>query len=594
MLFLGFDLSTQQLKIVACDENLNFHSKYSINFDDFNDKYKHLHKGVVSNRATGEVITPVRLFVDAFQSLLDKMKLDGFPFDQVHGVSGSCQQHGTVYYNDQFNTLLNSIDSESNNWSRHLSPAFSFPYASNWQDRSTSKELEDFESALGSVADLCSRTGSKAHYRFSGPQMRRRARGNTANWTETSHISLISSFLDSLLVGFRRGIEHSEACGTNLFDIVANDWDDELLSLILMSNSKVDGVSMAQQQQASTKAREMLGSIVEATDSQPIATYLVERYGFDSKCRVWPITGDNLATIMALPLRKDDLLVSMGTSTTVLLLTEKYLPSRNYHLFQHPVEEGLYMGMLCYSNGALAREQIRDDVNNLYGTSGWDKFNELLDQQYAECTDKVGVYFPIGEIIPNAKPCKRRFQYKDGRLVELDSVPIEEETVLIIESQALSNRLRVSPMLSDTSTTSLTDQALRDLESIVGATVLSVDNVEYPCAEFVKRPRRVYYVGGSSQNEHILKVYSDILGAKEGGFRVEMSDACALGGCYRAVWGGLQSTGGSTTEFTDWINRQFDMANLEQIAQPGPEVDAKWVGNAGKVGVLSLVEELLD
>ena len=612
-LYLGFDLSTQQLKIVACQEDLSFHSKFTLTFDDHYKSQFNINKGVITNEETGEIVTPVAVFISAFQQLLDEMKEANFPFYRVKSISGSAQQHGTVYYTSSLEHLLQSLSPISDIWYNDLADAFSYPTASNWQDRSTSIELDAFHAALGSADELCHRTGSKAHFRFSGPQMRRRARIGGKQWQNTARMGLISGLVDTLLTGIPRGVEMGEACGTNLMDIQTGDWDDELLSLVILQNAKVDGVTMEQQQHAASRVKSMLGDVVKPNESASIAPYLIQRYGFSEDCQVWPITGDNLATIMALPLGRDDLLISMGTSTTVLLLTEKYAPSVNYHVFRHPVCDGVYMGMLCYCNGALAREQVRDAINEKYNTQaqGWDKFDEVLNEQYAKelstlnTAERVGIYFPLGEIIPNAKPSKRRWEYSSSKgLVELseDEVSIEEEAKLIIESQALSCRLRVCPMLSDPAseseaqTTNAETNGNLSLETIVGDTV-TVDNVPYPVTQFMKRPQSVYYVGGSSSNKSITRVFNDVLGAKCGGYGVEIGDACALGGCFRAIWG---STTMTTEEgYEAWIQRKFDTAsNLERIGEDVKrdeyQVKQRWAQFAGRVGVLSLAEKELE
>lgn len=593
-LFLGFDLSTQQLKIVVCKEDLSIWGKYSIEFDEFKDIYG-TDKGVLKNDQTGEVLTPIALFLDAIETLLDRMKLDNFPFENVKGINGSCQQHGTVYYTSEINRLLSTMGNGEVKWSQHLKNGFSFDLASNWQDRSTDKEVLAFEKALGSAQNLCQVTGSKAHYRFSGLQFRKRALEASANWENTSHLGLIASFLNTILCGQLVGVEHSEACGTNLFDLQRGDWDDELLSLALGKNSIVDGVSSSDQSRASQKAREMLGPVVNATSNKKIASYLVQKYGFSPSCTVWPITGDNLATIMSLPLAKDDLLVSMGTSTTVLLITEKYVPSVNYHMFRHPVCPDLYMGMLCYCNGALARENVRDKVNEHYqikasGAEAWDKFNELVDHQKCE---NVGIYFPLGEIIPNAKPCTKRFHYShSNKLKQLDDSIVDEDPVMIIESQSLSCRMRVSPMLSG-SETNTASEGVSALEEIVGEK-LAVDKVEYPMSEFMSRPQHVYYVGGTSQNPSIVKKFDQVLGPKKGGFRVEIGDACALGGCFRAVWGCTESYKENPLGFESWLGEKFNFAeNVEKIKRTD-NVSETWNDYTRKIGILSLVEKELD
>ena len=76
-----------------------------------------------------------------------------------------------------------------------------------------------------------------------------------------------------------------------------------------------------------------------------ISHYFVERYGLDRSCSISPSTGDNPATILALPLRPLDAIVSLGTSTTFLMSTPQYMPDPSVHFFNHPTTSGLYMFM---------------------------------------------------------------------------------------------------------------------------------------------------------------------------------------------------------------------------------------------------------
>ena len=52
-----------------------------------------------------------------------------------------------------------------------------------------------------------------------------------------------------------------------------------------------------------------------------VSPYYVDHYGFDPSCTVVASTGDNPSTILALPLRQNDAMVSLGTSTTFLMST---------------------------------------------------------------------------------------------------------------------------------------------------------------------------------------------------------------------------------------------------------------------------------
>ena len=251
--------------------------------------------------------------------------------------------------------------------------------------------------------------------------------------------------------------------------------------------------------------------------------FFVSRYGFDEACAIIPFTGDNPATIISLPLKENDAIVSLGTSTTFLMSTPHYRPDPSYHFMNHPTTSGLYMFMLCYKNGGLAREQIRDAVNDSQSQS-WETFNKLamstpvLNQQSQKDPASIGLYFPRPEIVPNVKAGIWRYRY-DMTSSTLQTVPAstgpnwdvpKSDVRAILESQFLSMRLRAKNLVS----TPTSNEALPP------------------------QPSRIYLVGGGSLNPAITQVCSDVLGGAEGVYRLDIGgNACALGAAYKAVWG---------------------------------------------------------
>lgn len=185
----------------------------------------------------------------------------------------------------------------------------------------------------------------------------------------------------------------------NLWDIEEGRWSQDLLQLAAGS----DGIF---------SLRSKLGAVREDGGGSmgPISTYFVRKYNFAADCGIAPFTGDNPATILSLPLRPLDAIVSLGTSTTFLMSTPKYLPDPAYHFFNHPTTAGLYMFMLCYKNGALAREKIRDALPPSPDDDPWTMFNAtalatpiLGKDMLLGNRVKLGLYFPLPEIVPNVK-----------------------------------------------------------------------------------------------------------------------------------------------------------------------------------------------
>ena len=307
----------------------------------------------------------------------------------------------------------------------------------------------------------------------------------------------------------------------NLWDIENKCWHEELLSLAAGASDTED-------------LRVKLGSVPHDSGASigTISPYFVRRYGFAPECEIAPSTGDNLSTILSLPLQASDAIVSLGTSTTFLMSTPEYRPHPSYHFMNHPTTPGLYMFMLCYKNGGLARENVRDALNAKHDapSRSWDLFNETATLIPPLCTSdsgdpaQMGLYFPRHEIVPNLPPGTWRCTYDTTTkaLRESDSGPPwklpEDDARAIIESQMLSLRLRSSQLVS----------AQKDATG----------------RHLPPQPRRIYLVGGGSVNPAIAKVCGDVLGGAEGVYRLDIGgNACALGAAYKAVWACERSEG---------------------------------------------------
>ena len=95
-LALGLDLSTQQLKIVALRDITNLSFSKVTNFESDFAHYKTT-KGVYNNEEQHEVYSPVEMWIEAVDVILQHMKEDKFPFDKVAIISGACQVSDTLF-----------------------------------------------------------------------------------------------------------------------------------------------------------------------------------------------------------------------------------------------------------------------------------------------------------------------------------------------------------------------------------------------------------------------------------------------------------------------------------------------------------------
>ncbi len=508
-----------------------------VDFDADLSKYG-IKKGVLTNPAEGEVFAPPAMWLDAINLVLDRLSEAGLDFGKVMGVSGAGMQHGTVFWNKDVETLMVNLDA-GKPLSEQLKGAFAHDMSPNWQDSSTQKQCDAFDAELGSPEQLAQVTGSAAHHRFSGPQIMRYRTKYPDHYESTAHITLVSSFLASVFLGKIAPTDISDVTGMNLWDIHGGRWNDHLVALAAGGKDKAD------------ELKSKLGHVPEDGGGGfgMISNYFATRYGFNPGCVVIPNTGDNPATILALPLRASDAMVSLGTSTTFLMSTPEYKPDPAYHFMNHPCTKGLYMFMLCYKNGGLAREQIRDQINGDKSNS-WDKFNEVamstppVSQKKDSDDMRLGLFFPLHETVPNLSAGQYRmsFNSQSNALSKLSNDFLSDDARSIIESQMLSLRLRSQKLVHS------------EKDPKTGETL-------------PPQPRRVYLVGGGSANPAIANICAEVLGSVEGIYKLDIGgNACALGAAYKAVWG-CERKDGET--FEDLIGKRWDEDKFVQKIADG-------------------------
>lgn len=379
--------------------------------------------------------------------------------------------------------------------------------------------------------------------RFSGPQILRFHDKYPEAYKATSRISLVSSFLASVFLGKIAPIDISDVCGANLWDMKHNQWHEELLAAAVGSTSP-DAV-------ASLKAK--LGDVPHDGGASfgSISPYFSTRYGFPSSAQIIAFTGDNPSTMLALPLRSSDAIVSLGTSTTFLMSTDTYKPSPAYHFMNHPTTPGLYMFMLCYKNGGLAREHIRDALN-ADTSHAWTTFNSTvpatppLGQSAPTDPMRLGLFFPRPEIVPNVKAGTWRTLY-DPTTSTLTPAhpntpewPASADARAILESQFLSLRLRSASLVH-------TDPTHR--------------------SSLPPQPRRIYLVGGGAANPAIAALAGAVLGGSDGVYQLSIGgNACALGAAYKAAWGVRRADG---ERFEDWLEGRWDEGEFVRKVDQG-------------------------
>jgi xylulokinase len=470
-LFLGLDASTQSLSAVVIDLDARrvVHEK-SLNFDRALPEYG-TQNGVLPNPDPLVKHSSPLLWAAALDRLFTELKQDGVALGEILAISGSGQQHGSVYLNDKAAAKLNNLD-PTLSLVENLHGGFSRKTAPIWMDSSTTEECGEIRTQLGGMAATAAATGSDAFERFTGPQIRKFYKNEPLGYEHTAHIALVSSFMASLLAGKIAPIDFGDGAGMNLMDIHEKVWHPAAL--------KATAANLKTKLPPLAPAGQVVG---------PVSSYFTAKYGLNPAALATVWTGDNPASVLGLGLiQPGQVAISLGTSDTFFGTMEKCQTDAHGegHVFGSPA--GGYMTLICFKNGSLAREKIRE----LYGIADWKQFGEWLAQTPPGNRGAVLLPWFEPEIVPRVnQPGIRRY--------DLDEKDAAANCRAIFEAQMLSMRLH---------------------------------------SQWMKvSPAQIFATGGASNDRALLQVMANVMNCRV--LRIEISKSAALGAALLAAHGWL-------------------------------------------------------
>ena len=507
-LFLGLDSSTQGLKCTIIDEALNTVYEKAINFD--RDLPQFGTRGGAHAQADGLTVTaPALMWVAALDLLLDRVRADGAPLARVRAISGSGQQHGSVWLNGEAAGKLRNLQADQS-LEAQLADIFSIADSPIWMDSSTTAQCEALEQALGGPQAVADLTGSRAYERFTGNQIAKIYRNQPEAYAATARIALVSSFIPSLLIGGFAPIDASDGSGMNLMDIRTKTWAPAALDA------------------TAPDLAARLGPIVASHACVGmLARWFHQRYGFAGDVQVIAFSGDNPNSLAGLRLQDPgDVAISLGTSDTVFGFLAEAKPSASEgHIFANPVDPDAYMAMLCYKNGSLTREFMRDQSAG----GSWKQYAQHLEATPVGNGGCIGFYIRDPEITPPILNTGIwRFDAGGAAVTQFDPA---QDCRAVYEGQFLSMRLHGR-------------------------------NVGF-------KPRRILATGGASVDMSLIRVMCDVLGAPV--FVAEKADSASLGAAYRALHGWRCAQAGT---FVPYAGILRDATPFKQVATPDADAHA--------------------
>jgi xylulokinase len=215
------------------------------------------------------------MWIKALDTVLDRMILQGANFTSVLAVSGSAQQHGSVFWNESGLKVLENLDPDQFLYNQINDDSFSVKKSPIWMDSSTTQQCLEMENAVGGREEMVKITGSKSYERFTAAQIRKIFQAKPHAYEETCRISLVSSFLASLFLNKIAPIDYSDGSGMNLLDINEKKWSQKCLRA------------------CADNLEQKLGDPVPTSSViGQIGSFFVQRYNFSATCKVVAFTGE--------------------------------------------------------------------------------------------------------------------------------------------------------------------------------------------------------------------------------------------------------------------------------------------------------------
>lgn len=406
--YLGIDVSTQAVKCIVIDTGAGtIPAESTVNFGEALPSYRSPNGFLPDADPLIRQANPL-MWLEGLELALKQLAATGFDLAGIDGISGSGQQHGSVYLRRQLSRL-----EPARSLAEQIAPLLSRPVAPIWMDRSTTEQCRELDREFGER--LRSNTGSPAIERFTGPQIRKFAVEQPEAWSDTHRIHLVSSFLCSVLCGGDAPIDFGDGAGMNLLNLRVLQWDREIAAF------------------TAPGLPEKLPPVVSSATVAGKLDSWFTRFGFRPGIPVVVWSGDNPNSLVGTGAATPGMAgISLGTSDTFFAPMHDFKtdPQGCGHVFGNPA--GGFMSLICFTNGSLAREAVR----KLYHAD-WDFFDrEALQRTPPGNGGRLLLpYFAPENTPPVITPGVRR-NYAGARP--------EEEIRAILESQALSLRLHSS------------------------------------------------------------------------------------------------------------------------------------------------------
>lgn len=352
MIFLGIDLGTSSVKVLAVDHNGNILGESSREYPVYYPK---------SNWAEQNPEDWWSNTKEAIQELISKNNL---PANEIRSIGFSGQMHGLVALDEDNKVLIPAIL---------------------WCDQRTAEECEDITNHFGQEK-LTKLVGNKALTGFTAPKILWVKKNHPELFKQIRHILLPKDYIRFRLTG-DYGTDVSDASGMLLLDVEGRTWSKEMIDYMGIDEAYLPKLY---------ESYEVTGKLSEEVKKE---------LGLSGEVLVVGGGGDNAAGAIGTgTVKEGTVMVTLGTSGVVFAAHDNYaVDSENrLHAFCHA--NGKYHSMGVMLSAASCLKWWVEEANK--GMS----FDELLKEaSEAEpgCNGVIFLPYLMGERTPYADPDAR-------------------------------------------------------------------------------------------------------------------------------------------------------------------------------------------
>ncbi len=336
-IFAGLDVSTQSLKFIIIDlSNNSIVYEDNLSYDKELPAYNTTNGTVKHKDPRVSESNPI-MWIDALNKIFLRAKEKTSALPKIKAISVSGQQHGLV-----------SIDRRGQ---------LTRPTSKLWNDFSTQEECDIMTNSIGGKENMLSEIGNTQRAGYTASKIFHMYRNENKYFEDTNCFFLVHNFINWYLSGGEIVMEEGDASGTGLWDPIGRAWSKKIINSI----SK-DLMSKLPKVESSVKS---IGNV---------SKYFVDKYGFNSLCKIDAGSGDNMYGAIGTGNVKPGILtISLGTSGTAYTILDKPYVDKDGEIACFCDSTGHYMPLICVSNMAGNYNQFLEE-NQLSHSD----FNQLL------------------------------------------------------------------------------------------------------------------------------------------------------------------------------------------------------------------------